>query len=51
MSLDRMGCILRRDVGIEGKDVEVCSTIYVVSHEACSVLAASEDDDVLRYMI
>lgn len=48
MSLDRMWCILDGDVWIKGKDIEICSTVYIVSHEACSVLAASQDDDVLR---
>jgi len=47
MSLDRMGCILGRDVGVKGNDVKVCSTVYIVSHEAGSVLTTSQDDNVL----
>jgi hypothetical protein len=48
MSLDWMGWILGRDIGIQGENIKVRSAVYIVSHEACSVLAASEDDDVLR---
>lgn len=48
MSLDRMWCILGGEIWIKGKDIEVCSTVYIVPHEACSVLATSKDDDVLR---
>ena len=44
-----MGWILNGDVWVERENIEVSCTIYVVAHEAGSVLAASHDDNIFSW--